>query len=236
MPYQSVSSMKQAGMRLKGSKDTSFLGQMLDGVEAFLPAYKETKEKKAKEEKDRIDKYTALRKAGYTSDEAIKAIESGSLGEGGSGADLEREGKLADIRYKDARSEYYEGGGSKSSKTKKVIAQKKIDNGEILDEDEYDLALDLAMDVPDASIPESKKRRRVPKKEEKEKVRRDFGAKGRAGGMLWLDEMVAKMTGRSHEPKDGDKRSRAADVIEKQLGKKASKAQIDMFLEKNPTF
>lgn len=112
MAYQDLSRL---GYRPKGASSGAMLEGILSGIDTFLPAYKEAKEKRSKKEKEKVDMYISLRKAGYSKDEAYDAIYKDTALGKPSGTDkfereeekekLEIKGKKLDIEKKEAEKE-----------------------------------------------------------------------------------------------------------------------------------
>lgn len=90
----------------------SAFGQIASGLGEVATAYMKGQEAKAKHEKDKLDQYIALRKAGYPADEAYDRTLKG-LGfkkpKAGLGKSLEEQETEASIGLKKAQTDYYKG-------------------------------------------------------------------------------------------------------------------------------
>jgi len=75
--------LTKAGMRPAGSGAGNILEGILKGAEAFLPNYLNAKKQKQKSEKDKVDMYISLRKAGYSKEDAhnktLKGLDVGEV-------------------------------------------------------------------------------------------------------------------------------------------------------------
>ena len=190
MPYQSLESMKRGGFQPVGaSGDGGFMDTILKGAEAYVPAYTEASEKKAKREKDKIDKYVSLRKAGYTPGQLQDYMRTGTVSGTPEGEDYDTAKKKADLKLTEAKTKYYQSGKTKfTTAGKKNEVSGKIFNKEELDEDEYNFALDNGMSVPEMSIPASKRR----SKESKTKI-------DKSAGRSWMGKIYDRVSGKAEE-------------------------------------
>jgi hypothetical protein len=109
MPFQDL---QKYGYRPEGASAGAFLENVISTVEAsgkFVDSYLAGQEKKQKKEKDKIDAYVSLRKAGYPEKEAYAAVEKWNVAElkGVSGAgDLETKKTQKEIEKLDADIAY----------------------------------------------------------------------------------------------------------------------------------
>lgn len=90
----------------------SAFGQIASGLGEVATAYLKSQEAKAKQEKDKIDEYTTLRKAGYSAEEAYERTLKGigfKKPKGGLGKSLEEQETEATIGLKKAQTDYYKG-------------------------------------------------------------------------------------------------------------------------------
>jgi hypothetical protein len=109
MPFQDLSKL---GYRPEGASAGAFLENVIAGVEATgkaVDTYLVGLEKKQKREKDKIDAYVSLRKAGYPEKEAYAAVDKWSFAalKGTEGAgDLETKKTQKEIEKLDADIAY----------------------------------------------------------------------------------------------------------------------------------
>jgi len=109
MPFQDLTKL---GYRPEGASAGGFLETVISGIEAsgkFVDSYLAGQEKKQKKEKDKIDAYVSLRKAGYPEKEAYAAVEKWNISalKGVEGAgDLETKKTQKEIEKLDADIAY----------------------------------------------------------------------------------------------------------------------------------
>lgn len=168
--------MAKFGYVPAGSQKQSTLEQILSGVEAYTTSYTKSKEAKAKTEKEKIDTYINLRKAGYNEEEAFEALRKGIENVKPSGAgDFE---KASDVKNRVKMTIY-----NKQKLTKK----------------DYDYALREGLDIPEESWPEEVLTEQADKT--KKKGQSSFGSFFNKLFSGKNDQATAKNTARDKEDK-----------------------------------
>lgn len=107
MPFENPKSL---GLRVAGT-GPSVLETVIGGASQAVDAYIDGQDKNRKREKDKIDTYISLRKAGYKPGDAARVVQSGEfsapLVDGESDFDLDQRLKNAQIKEIDAKTDYY---------------------------------------------------------------------------------------------------------------------------------
>jgi hypothetical protein len=143
--------MADMELRPKGT-GPGVLETLISGAGQYLTSYQDQQEKELKKTKEKTDAYVALRKAGYSKEQAYSALQKG--------VKEAPEGEYNDLEDDLTRSkiDYYKG---KSAKTEKPDTTSKLKDrikmqiydGEQLSKQDYDFALREGLDVPNESMP-----------------------------------------------------------------------------------
>ncbi len=212
MAFQDLSKLGYTPAGTGGSAFEQILSGIGDSVSAFTKTYTEVDEKKTKREKEKVDTYIKLRKAGYSKKEAYEATLKGagySMPTGDVNEDLGKE---------------------TPSKVKNRIKMK-IYNSERLTEKEFRFAEREALDVPEDSFPESF----LTKVKKPQRRSIDIGKGLKKVGGWFSKKMESLWPAEKAEADTGDKTERARKYLISK-GRKGTDSEIKRFLEKYPDF